>query len=172
MHLSSKHSSHSIKSILRILQMSSYWVLATCIILSGCASWDDDVVAPEDFRSSYLKLHDCKESQHPEARYVISWLSPNATSIWEAWADGGEDVDFEVGTVSVKAQYSDKNCANLKNYTLMEKVDEESSDELGGWRWQYVNDSGECINCNGGIGCAGCHSACSIGPDYFCTSPE
>ena len=142
----------------------------SCIV--GCNSWDDQVVAPEDFRSTYLKLHECKASAHPEAEYVISWLSPAASSVWEAWSSGDDDVDFEVGTVSVKAQYTDSACANLANYTLMEKVSADSSGELGGWKWQYVSDVGECINCNGGVGCSGCHSGCSSGPDYFCTLPE
>ena len=84
---------------------------------------------------------------------------------------GDDEAEFEVGAVSVKAQYTDSSCANLSNYTLMEKVSDDSSGELGGWKWQYVNDVGECINCNGGVGCSGCHSACSSGPDYFCTLP-
>ena len=74
-------------------------VVATCVSLIGCAEWSDAVVAPENFRRSYIQLHECKSSVHPEADYVISWLSPNAREVWDAWTSGDEEAEFEVGTV-------------------------------------------------------------------------
>ena len=168
----SESSSQAARHVVRASRGRLSGVMVACVFSVGCAEWSDAVVAPESFRRSYIQLHECRPSVHPEADYVISWLSPNAREIWDAWTSGDEEVEFEVGTVSVKAQYSDSSCKNLESYTLKEKVEEDPSGELGGWKWQYINDAGECINCNGGIGCSGCHSLCSTGPDYFCNSPE
>ena len=142
------------------------------LTLSACSAWDEQVAAPEDFKSSYTKLHDCKASAHPRAEYVVTWLSPEGEATWDAYASGDLDVDFPVGTVSVKAQYTDDKCANLDTYTIMEKVSEDSSTETAGWLWQYVNDEGGCINCDNGVSCASCHAGCQAGPTYFCTAPE
>ena len=139
----------------------------------GCSTWDDEAIVPEDFRSSYIKLHEeCEVSVHPAAEYVVTYLSPNGREVWEAYSEGDMNAEFSTGVISVKAQYSDESCSNLTGYTVMEKVSEDTSGELGGWRWQYLNNAGECINCDGGTGCSGCHAGCTAGPDYFCTVPE
>ena len=158
------------------LNLIRYVMLAllstTCLSVVGCASWDDQVAAPENFRSSYISLHGCKESAHPAAEYVITYLSPNAQSVWDAYSAGDTDVDFEPGTVSVKVQYSDDQCSDLTGYTVMEKTSADSSGALGGWRWQYLNESGECNDCDAGSACVSCHTPCMSGPAYFCTQPE
>ena len=139
---------------------------------SACSgSWDDEVVAPEDFRATYEQLHECKQSAHPAADYVITWLSPDALPIWEAVQAGETDADFEVGAISVKSQYSDSSCSELTGYTLMEKVSTESDAPRGGWKWQFTNEYGECSNCDAGDGCVSCHTGCTSGPSLFCTQP-
>ena len=151
-----------------VLNMSA---LVTLVALSGCAGWDEEVAAPEDFRSTYIELHSCKSSSHPKAEYVITYLSPQGRETWEAYRDGEMGGDFPVGTVSVKAQYSDSTCSTLTGYTLMETVSTDSSGALGGWRWQYTNEDGVCNNCDSGTECSSCHSPCTNGPAYFCTTP-
>ena len=47
------------------------------------------------FRDDYIKLHDCKQSAHPAANYVVTWLSPEALPVWEAVGDGEMAQDFE-----------------------------------------------------------------------------
>lgn len=139
----------------------------------GCSTWDEEIVAPEDFRSTYIKLHGCKESpSHQAANYAVTWLSPNGREPWEAYEGGDLESEFGVGTISIKAQYDDSSCSNLSGYTMMEKVSEDSSGELGGWRWQFINNDGTCNDCDSGVNCSGCHSACSTGPSYFCTPPS
>ena len=154
-------------SLLKHLMLLAAFQLVACT-----GAWDDNVVAPENFRSSYEQLHDCKASAHPKAEYVITWLSPDAQPVWEAISNGQTDQEFAMGAISVKTQYSDANCSTLTGYTFMEKVSLEDDAPYGGWRWQYANEFGECSNCDATDGCAGCHSGCTSGPKLFCTQPE
>ena len=148
-------------------------VLCLVSITSGaCNSWDEEVAAPENFAETYTQLHPCKASAHPQADYVITWLSPEGEATWDEYLANNADVDFPIGTVSVKAQYTDASCADLEAYTIMEKTSTDSSGEEGGWLWQHVGSDGECLNCDNGVGCASCHAGCQTGPAYFCTVPE
>ena len=146
--------------------------LISLSFLSACSgSWDEEVVAPENFQDSYSKLHECKPSAHPRADYVITWLSPDALPVWEAWAEGDAEADFELGAIAVKSQYRDSSCSELTGYTLMEKTSVEADAPNGGWKWQFTNEYGECSNCDAGASCAGCHGGCTSGPTHFCTQP-
>lgn len=142
-------------------------------MLSGCeGGWDDEVVAPENFRSSYVRLQSsCQPSEHPKANYVMTWLNPEAVPTWEA-RSMGEDVTFAVGTVSVKAQYNDEACSSLSGYTLMEKVSTEEGAANGGWKWQFTDENGSCNDCNAGSGCVSCHMGSPNCVDLLCTQPE
>lgn len=152
--------------------------LFTCLTISLTAvacdgSWDDEVAAPENFRSTYQQIHVCRGSQHPKAKFVITWLSPEGSSTWDALSNGDTSADFPVGTVAVKAQYSDASCSSLTGYTLMEKTSTAEDAPKGGWRWQFTNEFGECSDCDAGAGCTDCHTAvCTSSPKLFCTAPS
>ena len=45
-------------------------------VIAGCASWDTEAYMPEDYQSSYTKVHECKKSTHPTGDYVTTWVSP------------------------------------------------------------------------------------------------
>ena len=151
-----------------------HWPMFSLIIFilsfSACA---EETVPGVDvsFRSDYIKLHDCKQSMHPAANYVVTWLSPEALPVWEAVGDGEMTQDFEEGTISIKAQYSDESCNSLENYTVMTKTSTDPDAAHGGWRWDFANQDFECINCDAGASCAGCHGGCTSGPTLFCTTP-
>jgi hypothetical protein len=155
-----------------MIKWHTLYAFSTLIILllGGCAD-SEKADIPENFRETYIKLHDCKVSAHPESAYVVTWLSPNALPIWEAWGEGNNDVEFELGTTSVKAQYNDESCNALDSYTIMTKTSIEPDALDGGWKWGYANQDFECINCDSGNGCAQCHGGCNSGPTLFCTSP-
>lgn len=145
-------------------------ILITLYIFGACGT-EEKANVPKDFRKSYVKLHECKVSAHPESRYVETWLSPEALPIWEAWGEGNNEVEFETGTISIKAQYNDEECGDLNSYTIMTKESTEPKADNGGWKWDYANQDFECINCDAGSGCAQCHGGCVAGPTLFCTSP-
>ena len=169
--------------------ISSTVIIVLLILIQACG-WDDEVAFPENFRQSYVQITPCEVSQHPKANSAITWVSPAGESVWNQLVeahqrmmeDGMEDVDagagdlqFDPGTVVVKAQYSDGNCSTLSGYTAMEKQEEGTTPTLGDWRWQFLDENGSCSDCNAGVNCSGCHStqpSCTQSPEFFCTSPH
>lgn len=131
--------------------------------MPGCATeWDGAVVFPADYASTYEKVHACKPSQHPAAKYVVTWLSPEGKAAMDKLvalpAGSTETVDWPEGTVLIKAQYDDSKCAELKNFTAMKKLPAGAAASAGDWKWQHVDADGACLNCDNGTACSGCHS--------------
>jgi hypothetical protein len=149
-------------------------LLLVLTLLPACASWDDKVAFPENFRSSYKKLHDCKKSAHPSGQHVVTWMSPDGLATWAKVADAPAGSTDEVvvpeGMVLVKVQYDDAKCEDLESFTVMRKLAPGAAPAAGDWLWQQVDADGECLNCDNGSGCAGCHAPC--GPaNRICTQP-
>ena len=148
----------------------------TAITLSACNSWDEEAAFPENYQSSYTKLHDCTESAHPAANYVVTWLSPEGAESWAAMMEGvtggAEPGPLPTGTVLVKAQYEDSACSELSGYTAMEQLAPSSSPELGDFRWQFINADGSCNDCDAGTNCSSCHTTpnCGTAFPYVCTT--
>lgn len=156
-------------------------LLCACLsaCLSACNSWDADASFPETYSETYTQLHECKESEHPAADYVITWLSPEGAEAWETMMEGmmggaeaGGGVVLPEGTVLVKAQYDDATCSTLSGYTAMEKLAPSSNPELGDFRWQFLDADGSCKDCDAGASCSGCHTlpSCGLSFPYVCTS--
>lgn len=160
------------KTVMKSWRKTRYFSVVLFILLGGFAcSNEDQVDVSPDFRNDYIQLHECKASAHPAANFVVTWLSPDALPVWESLEQGNREVEFEEGAISIKAQYSDEACNSLESYTVMTKISTEAAAEHGGWRWDYANQEFECINCDAGASCAGCHGGCTNGPSLFCTSP-
>jgi len=146
--------------------------------LSGCGGWDDEASFPENYSASYVKLHECKESAHPAANYVITWLSPEGEQAWqqmmEGMMGGAEPGPLPTGTVLVKAQYNDSSCSDLSGYTAMEQLEPGAKPELGDFKWQFLDSDGSCNNCDAGSSCSGCHTTPNCGGafPYVCTGSE
>ena len=145
---------------------------AAALSLSSCSgSWDEEAAAPENFRATYQKLHDCRASAHPAAAYVITWLSPDGAAAWDKIKAGmGADAVFPEGAVALKAQYEDSSCSTLSGYTLMEKLAEGADAPNGDWRWQFLDEDGACNDCALGSSCSSCHTLPTC-VGHFCTQP-
>jgi hypothetical protein len=171
------------------LSIPIFMVILTLILVQACG-WDDEITFPENFKETYTQITSCEISQHPKANSAITWVSPSGESVWEQLVmahqnmmeegmdnvdEESEDVQFEPGTVVVKVQYSDTNCSTLSGYTAMEKQEAGTTPTLGDWRWQFLDETGACNDCNAGVSCSGCHSAqpaCTQSPEFFCTAPH
>ena len=138
-------------------------------MLFNAWGWSDEIAAPENFEESYGKLHECKPSEHPAADYILTWLSPDALPVWDELSQGNQEVDFPKGAVVVKSQYKNDKCTQLTGYTIMEKTSTAEGAKDGGWKWQFVDETGSCNDCDAGASCAGCHQSCEVGPTHFCT---
>lgn len=168
----------------RAIANRAIWLLAATMALStfaGCASdWDSKSVFLAGYESSYTKLHDCRVSAHPKAKYVTTWLSPDGKATWDAYAalpaGATGTVDFPEGTVVVKAQYDDAKCATVTGYTAMKKLAAGTDPTNGDWQWQSVDGDGQCAdngNCDLKAACSGCHQANPVcaSTALFCTRP-
>ena len=160
------------------------WLLAATMALStfaGCASdWDSKSVFLAGYESSYTKLHDCRVSAHPKAKYVTTWLSPDGKATLDAYAalpaGATGTVDFPEGTIVVKAQYDDAKCATVTGYTAMKKLAAGTDPTNGDWQWQSVDGDGQCAdngNCDLKDACSGCNQANPVcaSTALFCTRP-
>jgi hypothetical protein len=146
----------------------AYFLITSLFMCTACG-WDSDIVAPENFESTYNKVHECRPSKHPAANYIVTWLSPDSISTWDEIGNGNTDVNFPKGAVVVKSQYENDKCTQLTAYTIMEKTDVKKGAKDGGWKWQFVDQYGQCNDCDAAASCAGCHSTCKVGPTHFCT---
>jgi len=145
--------------------------LPLALLLSSCGGWDEEAAAPEGFRATYQRLHECRPSAHPAAEFVITWLSPEGAEAWSKIKSGlAAEAAFPAGAVAVKAQYSDSSCATLSGYTVMEKLPAGTDAANGDWRWQYLDEDGACNNCALGASCSGCHTTPEC-VGFFCTQP-
>ncbi|MCO4762597.1 MAG: hypothetical protein KC502_13885 [Myxococcales bacterium] len=155
--------------------LTSLLVLGTA--LSGCASWEPEVVFPENYRSTYKKVASCTKSAHPAANYIETWISPDGSDAWSALAVQLAAGDTETtavlpeGMVIVKVQYDDSKCQTLANYTAMKKLAVGAAPDVGDWNWQFVDENGECNDCASGASCAGCHKSCGPAP-LMCSHPK
>lgn len=170
--------------MLAVIAKRATWLLSATLTLSafaGCTSdWDSKAVFLPGYESSYIKLHDCRKSAHPKAKYVTTWLSPDGQSTWDAYAalpaGATGTVDFPEGTVVVKAQFDDAKCATVIGYTAMKKLAAGTDPTNGDWQWQSVDGDGQCDdhdNCDLKAECSGCHKANPIcaSTALFCTRP-
>lgn len=144
----------------RLLPFALLCVLAA---LSGCATeWDSAVVFPATYSSTYEKLHDCKASAHPAAKYVVTWMSPEAKDAMDALAalpaGSTETIAWPENAVFVKVQYDDSACSEVQSFTAMKKLAAGAATDAGDWKWQHVGADGECLNCDNGTACSGCHT--------------
>lgn len=147
-------------------------LLLGAMLVSGCASWDNETYFPADYQDTFTKVHNCRRSTHPTGDYVVVWIN-----------DVGRDAFFArkwplpEGTVLVKTQYTDSACSRLVRYTAMRKEAANSAPARGDWGWQLVDDQGGVRDCcDGGDpqaprSCVGCHAPC-VGSDRVCTSPQ
>ena len=136
-------------------------------VIAGCASWDTEAYMPEDYQSSYTKVHECKKSTHPTGDYVTTWVSPEGAEAFKAGTR-----PLPVDTVLVKSQYSDSSCTDQTRFTVMKKGVEGSNEASADWLWQLLDADGQVKECCDGAsnGCVGCHTPCAA-DNYVCTKP-
>jgi hypothetical protein len=144
---------------------------------NGLSWFDRDSVFPEAFEDTYLRIDDCKVSSHG-GDYVVTWLNEVGLSTWAAYREQlaggqvlpeGETVVFPPGTILVKAQYSDANCYDLRQYTAIEKLAEGSAPEQLDWTWQKMSPSA--FETGNPAGCVACHDPWET-TDYVATVPQ
>lgn len=126
---------------------------------------------PEDYRTSYDEVRDCRQSADHDLNTVRVLADPAARDPYL-----GRDQPFPVGAVLVKEEYEfgDSDCTgDIVQWTVMQRLAEQSSSDTLDWRWQRV-DAGRNVVGEDTPRCYGCHVACTEdqgGYQSTCTVP-
>jgi hypothetical protein len=147
--------------------------LAISIVAAwGCGSGSTGAPAifPADYAATYQEVRDCRRSLEHAATIRIL-VSPDAVTAYN-----GRAVPFPVGSFVLKEEYAvnDLSCAKpIVRYTVMQKLDPQSSTATLDWEWQETGpdfhetpkDTATCVSC---------HSVCGKAPmgyDGTCAEP-
>lgn len=142
-------------------------VCATLLLVVGCG--DEPAppapIYPGDFEDTFEEVRDCRLSpaEH-DGFYVRVFADPDAA---QDYLD--EVAPLAEGTLLVKGEYDDDQCATLARVSAMLKLDAGEAPDLGDWRWQRTDAEGNVVD-TPERSCAGCHEACES-RDYACTEP-
>ena len=146
-------------------------VAMTCLLGAGCGDNTGvvQVAFPADYQTTWLETLACTPNSAHSGATIQIYLNDVAQEVWEDWterlsaAGGGavNPVEFSEGSVLVKTQYSDPNCADLEQWTMMTKLAPGADSANGDWRWELVaptanGDPGRALA--GSSTCFGCHT--------------
>lgn len=117
---------------------------------------------PADYASSYTEVRDCRSSTEHDLAHVRVLADPQALGPYQ-----GRDTDFPVGSIVLKEEYDDAECAgSITRWTVMQRLLTGSSPDTLDWTWQDVQASRR-VETVDEPRCIGCHTTCGMPPDGF-----
>ena len=126
---------------------------------------------PADYAQTFTQVRDCRSS----IEHLPYILVKTPAALVERYNNG--PFPFEVGSLIVKEEFSDRGCTALTGYTLMRKEAPGYDARFGDWHWQRLDAAGKVVHDGKGDGalavCANCHlvtAACKV-RDFTCTEP-
>jgi hypothetical protein len=154
--------------------------LLASIVAVGCPGGDDgvmdteatgsdtgidaDPVFPADYDATYVEVRNCRGSGDHDLNNIRILADPAALGPYEGRTD-----PFPEGAVVLKEEYDfgDLTCEGpIKQWTVMQKLAEGSSDETLGWAWQRV-DADRSVLDEDEPRCIACHTSCGMPPDGY-----
>ena len=140
----------------------------------GCPSMgppDDDVavLVPENYRSTFVQVRDCRNSSaHPST--VRVWVNSLGAGAYIA-----NDNPMPVGSIVVKEEFAGTDCsddAELILWSVMRKEPAGYNATGHDWHFQEVTAPQRTISRDGNATCIACHTAseCLV-RDLMCTEP-
>ena len=100
-------------------------------------------------------MRDCRPSHEHELRYIRVFASPSAQESYAALSDA---TPYPVGAALVKLEYEDELCAELIEYTSMQKLEPGDNPVGGDWLWQRVSTEREVVENGAPWRCINCHT--------------
>jgi len=143
--------------------MKRTWPLLSLIAvgLVGCeVEIDPNAFFPQDYETSMTKVGGCRTSQTHSDPYYTFHVSASGVEAFNA------GMDVPVGTVLLKAQYKDAECADLDRWTVMKKREVGFDPDNYDWEWQSVDGEGQVAEQGKLSYCKSCHKPC---PNGICT---
>ena len=153
---------------------SSNALLVIALFAVGCG--DDDVppidpLFPADYTASYVEVRDCRPSGDHDLNNIRVLADPVALAPYR-----DRDAPFPTGALLLKEEhdFGDTDCTGPPiQWTVMQKLDDDSAPEQLDWRWQKVDVDRQVIS-EDDSRCFGCHDLCDEPPDsylYTCAVP-
>lgn len=134
-------------------------LLLVAVVLSACAEVDDPnpkMVLPGDYRTAFVPVLRCDQgAEHGPINIVVRVRSELA-----AQYDNGP-YPFPEGTLIVKEEYRDQECADLMGYTAMRKEQSGYFPESGDWQWFSLDPYGVVLKDGKQPTCTKCHADCN-----------
>ena len=150
-------------------------IVVTASSLGAAAGCGDDADGgpapfPEDYRSTYQEVRDCRFSLEHDLKYIRVLADPEAV---EPYVD--QFLPFPVGSILVKEQFgdADTSCETLVDFTVMVKLTLDAAPEDLDWSWYHVSGAFRIVR-EDVKGCPKCHIDCGFPPmgyDGTCTMP-
>jgi hypothetical protein len=143
-------------------------LVASLLALAGCA--DDPGEQPEPFFdlatvATWPEVRNCRFSIEHDGVQITVHTSPGAEAAYTAGT-----YPFAEGTVIVKPETDDPDCAVPIEFTAMRKLATGAAPADGDWEWQRVDADGTVLETGSLPRCVSCHRSCAD-RDYACTDP-
>lgn len=122
---------------------------------------------PDDYRTSYTMVRDCRRSIEHDLVFVRVWADPTAAETYLS-----RDGSLPDGSVIVKEEFDDEGCTDLIGFTVMQRQ-QGFAPASGDWRWQEVTADRTVVTDGVRAECFLCHEACEPpeGFDWTCAVP-
>lgn len=138
-------------------------------LAAACPAGDDgddgvEPAFPEDYAATYVEVRNCRGSGDHDLNNIRILVDPTARVAYE-----GRTEPFPVGAVVMKEEYDfgDTSCSGeLKQWTVMVKLEAGSSPDTLDWAWQQVDASRRVVE-EDAPRCIGCHQGCGVAPDGY-----
>jgi hypothetical protein len=124
---------------------------------------------PDDYRTLYTEVRDCRFSLEHDLKYIRVFASPDAVDAYLTRA-----TSIPVGAILVKEQYGDSDtvCATLVDYAVMVRSAQDMEISTD---WEFLHVSGQHRIVREDVGkCVTCHVDCGVEPDGYegtCAAP-
>lgn len=131
----------------------------------------DDVVFPADYASTYTEVRDCRQSGDHDLNNIRIVADSAARGPYQ-----DRSTPFPTGSVVLKEEFEfdDVDCTGeVKQWTVMQKLESSSGADTLGWTWQQVDRERGLVTENSQR-CVACHSGCvgsDTGYDATCADP-
>jgi hypothetical protein len=123
-----------------------------------------DPAFPPDYASSYTEVRDCRQSGDHDLNVVRILADPAALAPYR-----DRDQPFAAGAVVLKEEYDfgDTSCTgDIKQWTVMVRLDEGSAPDTLDWKWQQVDAARNVVG-EDTPRCYGCHTGCTPATDGY-----
>ncbi len=148
-------------------------VLLALVCCAAACGTDNKTEAPifaADYASSYTEVRNCRPSVEHGPVNIRVLAAPDALTTYTT-----HNGPFTTGAILLKEEYpeADTACAGpIKQWTVMEKLDDGSATAMLDWHWQKVDKSRKPIMVDDPT-CIACHKMCQAPQGYLntCTLP-